>query len=201
MNFSLEGLLGFDLHGRTVGVVGTGRIGEVVCSILRGFGCRLIAHDMSENPRCLELGVRYLPMAELMEHSDIVTLHCPLTPQTYHMIDRQMLKRARPGFMLINTSRGGLIETSDVIEALKNGRIGYLGLDVYEEEEALFFEDRSTRVLVDDVFARLLTFPNVVITGHQAYFTEDALRSIAETTLSNISLVARGETCPNAVQA
>jgi len=200
-NFSLDGLLGFDLHGRTVGVVGTGQIGTVVARILRGFGCRVLAHDPVPNPACEALGARYVALPELLAAADIVTLHCPLLPETRHLIDAETLGRMRPGVMLLNTSRGALLDTRAVIGALKDGSLGYLGLDVYEEEAGLFFEDRSDRVLQDDVFARLLTFPNVLITGHQAFFTREALTGIAETTLANIAAIERGEPCANAVAA
>jgi D-lactate dehydrogenase len=186
-NFVLDGLLGFDLHGRTAGVVGTGRIGAQVVRILHGFGCRLLAHDPSPNPDCEALGARYVTLPELLGASDIITLHCPLTPRTRHMIDADALRQAKPGVMLINTSRGALIDTRAVIEPLKSGRIGHLGLDVYEEEADLFFEDLSQQAIQDDVFARLLTFPNVIVTGHQGFFTREALENIAGTTLANIS--------------
>ncbi len=198
-NFALDGLLGFDLHGRTAGIVGTGQIGAVVARILHGFGCRLLAFDPVRNPECAQLGVAYVDLPELLAASDIVTLHCPLLPQTRHLIDAEALARMRPGAMLINTSRGALLDTPTVIEALKSGHLGYLGLDVYEEEADLFFEDLSGRVLQDDVFARLLTFPNVLITGHQAFFTREALAAIAETTLANLDDVAAGRDCPNAL--
>jgi D-lactate dehydrogenase len=198
-NFALDGLLGFDLHGRTAGIVGTGQIGAVVARILHGFGCRLLAFDPVRNPECAQLGVAYVDLPELLAASDIVTLHCPLLPQTRHLIDAGALARMRPGAMLINTSRGALLDTPAVIAALKAGHLGYLGLDVYEEEADLFFEDLSGQVLQDDVFARLLTFPNVLITGHQAFFTREALAAIAETTLANLDDVAAGRDCPNAV--
>ena len=192
-NFALDGLLGFDLHGRTVGVIGTGKIGAVVARIMKGFGCQLLAHDPFPNPDCERLGVKYVSLPHLFAASDIVTLHCPLTPETHHLIDAQALGQMKSGVMLINTGRGALIETQAAIEALKSGRIGYLGLDVYEEEADLFFEDLSDKVIRDDVFARLLTFPNVVITGHQGFFTEEALKNIAETTLANITAFEQGQ--------
>jgi len=198
-NLSLEGLLGFDLHGRTAGIVGTGKIGACVVRILKGFGCELLAYDPYPNPDCEALGIRYAELDALLAASDVVTLHCPLTPETHHLIDAEALARMKRGAMLVNTSRGALVDTRAVIEALKEGRLGYLGLDVYEEEADLFFEDLSDRVLQDDVFARLLTFPNVVITGHQAFFTEEALRNIAETTLENVSDFQRGRPLANAV--
>ena len=186
-NFALGGLLGFDLNGRTVGIIGTGKIGVCVARIMLGFGCRVLAHDPYPNPEVTTLGGIYVELPQLLSESDIVTLHCPLTPQTHHLIDEAAINRMRPGAMLINTSRGPLVDTLAVIEALKSGQLGYVGLDVYEEEADLFFEDLSGQVIQDDVFARLLTFPNVIITGHQAFFTQNALRSIAETTLCNIT--------------
>lgn len=190
-NFALDGLLGFDLHGKTAGVVGTGLIGEVVAQIMTGFGCRVVAHDPQPNPRCAAMGVEYLDIDALLAQSDIITLHCPLTPATHHLIDDRALRRLKRGAMLINTSRGAVIDTRAVIRGLKDGVIGSLGLDVYEEEADLFFEDLSDRIIPDDVFARLLTFPNVVVTGHQAFFTEEALTAIAETTIANITAFER----------
>lgn len=198
-NFDLNGLLGFDLHGKTIGVIGTGKIGEVFCRILQGFGCKVLAYDVQENPACLEMGVRFVELPELFSSSDVISLHCPLTPETRHLIDDEALGHMKPGVMIINTSRGAIIDTSAAIRGLKQGKIGGLGLDVYEEEGDLFFEDLSGEVLQDDVFARLLTFPNVLLTGHQAFFTAEALQAIAETTLSNLSQIERGETCENRV--
>jgi D-lactate dehydrogenase len=186
-NFALDGLLGFDLYRRTAGVVGTGRIGAVVARLLRGFDCEVLAMDPFENPECLALGVRYVARDELLARSDIITLHCPLTPENYHLIDAAALGRMKEGAMLINTSRGALVDTLAVINALKSGKLGYLGLDVYEEEGDIFFEDRSSAIIRDDVFTRLLTFPNVLITGHQAFFTRNALEKIAATTVANLS--------------
>lgn len=192
-NFALEGLMGFDLHGKTVGVVGTGRIGACFARIMAGFGCRLLAHDPRPDPGCVAAGVRYVPMAELLRDSDVVSLHCPLTPATRHLIGAAALATIKPGAMLLNTSRGAVVETAAVIAALKDGRLGSLGIDVYEEEADLFFRDLSDEVIHDDVFARLLTFPNVLVTGHQAFFTVEALAAIAETTLANAdAFVATG---------
>jgi D-lactate dehydrogenase len=185
-NFALEGLLGFDLHGRTVGVIGTGRIGAFFARIMSGFGCHVLARDLHPDAGCQALGVRYVELDELLAESDIISLHCPLTPQTRHLIDAGALARMKRGAMLINTGRGALIDTRAVIRALKSGHLGSLGLDVYEEEADLFFRDLSDEVIRDDVFARLLTFPNVVVTGHQAFFTADALAAIARTTLDNL---------------
>ena len=167
-NFALEGLLGFDFHCRTVGVVGTGRIGAIVAKIMKGFGCEVLAYDVIENPSLAPLGVRYVGLDDLLAESDVVTLHCPLMPNTYHLIDRGALNKMKRGVMLINTSRGALVDTRAVIGALKSGQVGSLAMDVYEEEADLFFEDLSNRVIQDDVFSRMLTFPNVLITGHQA---------------------------------
>lgn len=186
-NFALDGLLGFDLHGKTIGVVGTGKIGAVFAKIMTGFGCEVLAYDVAPNYSVKELGVQYLPLADVLRKSDIVSLHCPLMPATHHMINTETLSKMKKGAMLINTSRGGLVDTRAVIEALKTEHLGSLGLDVYEEEADLFFEDLSGQVLQDDVFARLLTFPNVLITGHQAFFTNEALLGIAMTTLDNVS--------------
>ena len=186
-NFALDGLLGFDLHGRTVGVVGTGQIGLTMAGIMRGFGCEVLAFDPAPSPALASLGGTYVELDTLLARADIVTLHCPLTPATRHLIDAAAIARMKHGVMLINTSRGAVIDTQAVINGLKSGRIGYLGLDVYEEEGDLFFEDLSDQTIQDDVFARLLTFPNVLITGHQAFFTSDAMSAIAATTIANIS--------------
>jgi len=186
-NFALDGLVGFDMHGKTVGVIGTGQIGTVVAQILTGFGCPTLAFDPFPNPTCRSLGVRYVELNELLAQSDVISLHCPLTPENKHIINDAAIARMKNGVMLINTSRGALLDTVAIIDALKSGKIGYLGLDVYEEEEEIFFEDRSGLILSDDVFARLLTFPNVIITGHQAFFTREALLNIAGTTIENIT--------------
>jgi D-lactate dehydrogenase len=189
-NFSLEGLLGFDLHGKTVGVVGTGQIGLAFARIMRGFGCRLVGHDPNPSPEAAALGIEMVPLPALLERSDVVSLHCPLTPATHHLIDAAALARMKRGAMLVNTSRGGILDTRAVVEALKAGHLGHLALDVYEEEADLFFEDLSGRVIQDDVFARLQTFPNVLITGHQGFFTAEAMRAIAETTVANLDAFA-----------
>jgi D-lactate dehydrogenase len=199
-NFSLDGLVGFNLHQKTVGLVGTGRIGRTVAQILGpGFGCRLLGFDPEPNQRCVELGLEYVTLPELVAQSDIVSLHAPLLPSTAHLIGESTIARMKTGVMLINTSRGALVDTKAVINAIKTGRIGYLGLDVYEEETGLFFDDRSLQVIPDDTFARLLTFPNVVITGHQAFLTREALDQIAQTTIDNILEFATGRTCRNQV--
>lgn len=198
-NFSLGGLLGFDLHGTTVGVIGTGAIGRAFSQIMLGFGCEVLAHDPMPDDRCRAMGVQYRPLDEVLAASQIVSLHCPLTPDTHHLINADSLALMQRGVMLVNTSRGALVDTVAVIEALKSGRIGYLGLDVYEEEEGMFFEDLSDHVLRDDVFSRLLTFPNVLITGHQAFFTAEALHNIAATTIANLTAFERGEPLENEI--
>lgn len=199
-NFALDGLLGFDMQGRTVGLVGTGKIGAIVARILTGFGCRVLAYDVAVNPECAGLGVHYRSLADLWSQSDIVSLHAPLTGDTRHMVDAAAIARMKPGVMIINTSRGALVDTAALIEGLKSGHVGYVGLDVYEEEEQLFFRDLSAQVIQDDVFARLLTFPNVLVTAHQAFFTSEALRAISETTLANVSAFEQGRRTGNELQ-
>lgn len=190
-NFALDNLLlGFDLAGRTVGIVGTGKIGIVVARILHGFGCTILASDPVRQADFELLG-RYVEPEELFSSSDVITLHCPLTPATHHLINARALERMKKGVMLINTSRGAVVDTKAVIASLKSGHIGNLGLDVYEEEEGLFFENLSDQLIQDDVFARLLTFPNVLITAHQAFFTVEALNAIGETTIENITSFER----------
>ncbi|MGL4609070.1 MAG: 2-hydroxyacid dehydrogenase [Trueperaceae bacterium] len=191
-NFSLDGLLGFDLHGKTIGIIGTGKIGAIFSTMMSGFGCRLLAYDPFPNKQ-LESIVHYVTLEQLLSDSDVISLHCPLTPETHHIINRTSVAQMKQGVMLINTSRGALVDTPAVIEGLKDGKIGYLGLDVYEEEGDLFFEDLSSRVIQDDVFSRLLTFPNVLITGHQGFFTKEAVINIAETTIANITTFEKGE--------
>lgn len=200
-NFALDGLLGFDLFGKTVGVIGTGKIGGLVARTLRlGFGCEVLAYDVHHDPALVEIGVVYVNPSIIAERSDIITLHCPLTPQTRHIVNADSIARAKHGFMLVNTSRGGLVDAMAVIEGLKSGRIGYLAIDVYEQEADLFFEDLSSEIIQDDIFQRLLTFPNVLVTGHQAFFTREALGNIADTTLDNLTAFERGETLANAVE-
>jgi D-lactate dehydrogenase len=186
-NFALDGLLGFDLKNSTVGIVGTGKIGTALARILNGFGCRLLAYDPLPSDECKSLGVRYVPLDALFADAKIVTLHCPLTPETRHLIDARAIGKMQRGVMLINTSRGAVVDTRAAIAGLKSGAIGYLGLDVYEEEGDLFFQNLSEHVIQDDVFARLLTFPNVLVTGHQAFFTHEALTAICQTTLDNVT--------------
>ena len=191
-NFALDGLLGFDIYGRTVGIAGTGKIGERVAVIMSGFGCRILAVDPYPNPVCVELGVEYVGLDTLFAESDIVSLHTPLTPETHHIVDQDSIAMMKDGVMIVNTSRGALVDTVAVIEGLKSGKVGYLGLDVYEEEGDLFFENLSDRIITDDVFSRLLTFPNVIITGHQAFFTVDAITAIADTTIQNLTAFEQG---------
>jgi len=192
-SFALDGLVGFDMHDKTVGVIGTGQIGTVVAQILVGFGCPILAFDPLTNATCQSCGLRYVELDELFAQSDIITLYCPLTPENRHLINAAAIAKMKDGVMLINTSRGALLDTVAIIAALKSGKVGYLGLDVYEEEERIFFEDRSGLILSDDVFARLLTFPNVIITGHQAFFTREALLNIAATTIDNITRFETGQ--------
>jgi len=192
-NFSLDGLVGFDLHGKTVGVVGTGKIGRVAARIFRGFGCRVLAYDLARDAALeQELGLAYAGLDLLYRDSDVLTLHVPLTPATHHLVDARALALMRPGVVLINTGRGALIDSRALIDALKSGHVGGAGLDVYEEEEGIFFRDLSSKVLQDDVLARLLTFPNVLVTSHQAFLTREALANIAATTLENLSAFAAG---------
>ncbi len=199
-NFALDGLVGFDLAGKTAGVVGTGKIGTIVARLLWHLRCRVLAVDAHRDEHLLELGVEYVDLPTLLTESDIVSLNCPLTPDTHHMIDSAAIATMRRGVMLVNTGRGPLIDTEAVVEGLKSGQIGSLALDVYEEEQRLFFEDRSTQIIDDDVFARLLTFPNVLITAHQAFLTHEALTAIAETTIANVDAVLAGRECPNTVR-
>lgn len=196
-NLSLDGLLGFDLGSRTVGLVGTGKIGVAVARILNGFGCRLIGFDVHRNPDAEELDLEYMDLRQIWEQSDIISLHAPLTPETHHIVDAFAIANMKEGVMLINTSRGALIDTAAAIDGLKSGKIGNLGLDVYEEEGDLFFEDLSDTVIQDDTFSRLLTFPNVLITGHQAFFTVEALETIAHDTIANITAFAEGRESGN----
>ncbi|MCM4152003.1 2-hydroxyacid dehydrogenase [Arenibacter sp. N53] len=187
MNFSLNGLTGFDLNGKTVGVMGTGKIGAILVKILHGFGCKIMTFDTSEDESLVEkYGVCYTDCKTLCSESDIISLHVPLTPSTKHLINDKHISLMKPGVMLINTSRGGLVDTKAVIQGLKSGKVGYFGMDVYEEEEGLFFEDHSDEILQDDVIARLMTFNNVLITSHQAFLTDTALTNIADTTIYNL---------------
>jgi D-lactate dehydrogenase len=198
-NFSLEKLTGFDLYGKTVGVIGTGKIGQVFCDIMKGFGCRVLAFDLIANKELEAKGVEYLPLVKLLPQCDIISLHCPLTEQTKHLINADTLQLMKPGVMLINTSRGALIDTRDTIHALKTGHLGYLGIDVYEQEEKLFFHNLSEQIIEDDVIMRLMSFPNVLITSHQGFFTDEALTQIARTTLQNVQDFEAGKPLLNKV--
>ncbi len=198
-NFSIEGFLGYAMNGRTVGIIGTGKIGAITAKILHGFGCELLGYDVTQNSDCLSLGMKYVELSELFKNADIISLHCPLMPETYHLINNEAINIMQEGVMLINTSRGRLIDTVAVIGGLKSGKIGYLGLDVYEQEDDLFFENLSEAIITDDVFSRLLTFPNVLITSHQAFFTKEALTNIANITLGNLSQLEKGELCVNEI--
>jgi len=198
-NFSLTGLLGFNVHGKTIGLIGTGKIGLAVAKILSGFGVTLLATDPIESLDAAELGVEYVDLKTLLRRSDIVSLHCPLSTSTHHLLNADTIAMMKSGVMIINTGRGGLIDSKCLIDNLKSGHIGYLALDVYEQESELFFEDRSCSIVQDDIFQRLLTFPNVLITGHQGFFTEEALTQIATTTISNIECLVSGESCENLI--
>ena len=198
-NFSLDGLVGFDMAGKRAGVIGTGKIGAIVARLLWHLRCDVVAVDPFQDPHLVDLGVRYVELDEALSTADIVTLNCPLTAETHHLIDRAAIDRMPRGVMLVNTGRGALIDTAAVLDGLKSGHIGSLALDVYEEEGDLFFEDRSGQIIDDDVFARLLTFHNVLITAHQAFLTTEALTAIAETTVDNVTKVVAGEACDNVV--
>ncbi len=201
-NFSLDRLVGFDLYGKTVGVVGTGKIGRVFARLMRGVGCQVLAYDPHPHEGLSqEEGIRYVALSELWQQSNIVSLHCPLTEQTHHIVNESAIKQMRPEVMLINTSRGALVDTQSVIAGLKSRKIGYFGMDVYEQEEDLFFEDRSGAIIDDDQITRLMTFPNVLITSHQAFFTSNAMTNIAETTLQNIADFEQGRTLENQIEA
>ncbi len=201
-NFSLEGLVGFDLHGKTVGLIGTGRIGQVAARIFHGFGCRVLAHDARPSEALvLELGARYVALEELYRESDIISLHVPLTPDTRHLVGPKALAAMKRGALLVNTGRGALIDSRALLDALKAGHLGGAGLDVYEEEEGVFFHDLSGQVLQDDVLARLLTFPNVLVTSHQGFLTREALANIARVTLESITAFERGQPLQHQVRA
>ena len=196
-NFSLTGLVGFNMQNRNVGVIGTGRIGLATIKILLGFGCHVFAHDPYPNHAVFDLGIEYVPLEEIFAACDIISLHCPLTSENHHLLNKESFSRMKPGVMVINTSRGGLLNALDAIEALKTGQLGSLGLDVYENEMELFFEDKSNEIIQDDVFRRLSACHNVIFTGHQAFLTEEALSAIAFTTLNNITQLSDAKHCPN----
>ncbi len=198
-NFSLNKLTGFNIHGKTVGVIGTGKIGIAFCRILKGFGCQIIASDPYPSDALIELGVVYKPLHDIYTQSDIISLHCPLTPDTRHLINKDSIALMKEGVMIINTSRGALINTSDVIDGLSSKKVGYLGIDVYEQEENLFYQDLSESIIQDDFILRLNSFPNVLITAHQAYFTREAMKEITTTTLANITAFEKGENLINKI--
>ncbi len=199
-NFSLEGLVGFNLFGKTVGVIGTGRIGVAMMTILKGFGCNILAYDPYQSEHALKLGAQYVELDELYARSDVISVHCPLTADNHHLLNSDSFAKMKDGVMIINTSRGGLLNAPDAIDALKSGRIGALGLDVYEEEESLFFGDHSSEIITDDTFRRLSACHNVIFTGHQAFLTKEALTSIAQTTIENLLAFNQGKTSGNEVQ-
>ena len=200
-NFSLEGLIGFNMHNRTAGIIGTGKIGVATMRILKGFGMRLLAFDPYPSAQALELGAEYVDLKTLYAESDVISLHCPMTPENHHLLNKQSFDQMKNGVMIINTSRGGLIDSTAAIDALKQQKIGSLGMDVYENERDLFFEDKSNDVIQDDVFRRLSSCHNVLFTGHQAFLTEEALTSISATTMQNIAQLKKGEPCPNIITA
>lgn len=199
-NFSLDGMIGHEVNGKTVGIIGTGTIGALTADIFAGFGCKRLAYDVKKNPVIEEQGIAYVSLDEIWERSHIISLHCPLVPATRHIINEQSIAKMQPGVTVINTSRGGLIDTDAVYRALKERKIGHLGIDVYEEEDDLFFTDRSSEIIQDDLFMRLTTFPNVLITGHQAFFTNRALTNIADTTIGNIWEFETTGDCANAIR-
>jgi D-lactate dehydrogenase len=200
-NFDLDGLMGVDLHGKTVGVIGTGKIGTVFAKIMTGFGCTVVGCDPSVNPDFEALGGRYVSVDDLLSRSDVVSLHCPLNDANTHIVNATTLARAKRGSILVNTSRGGLVDTEAAIQALKSGQLGGLAIDVYEQEANLFFQDLSSTVICDDVIQRLVSFPNVIVTGHQAFFTVEAIGQIMQTTIDSISAFERGEELVNRVPA
>ncbi len=199
-NFSLEGLTGFNINGKTVGVIGTGAIGSAFCRIMKGFGCKILAYDLHENEELKNSGVVYVSFENLLNQSNIISLHCPLTPATQHLINSKTISLMQEGVVLINTSRGALIETKAVIRGLKKKKIGNLGIDVYEQEEHIFFRNLSEEILMDEDIARLMTFPNVLITGHQAFLTQEALAQISKVTLENLDELKKGNSLSNQVK-
>ncbi len=198
-NFLLDGLLGFDMHGKTVGILGTGKIGTALAHCLHGMGCQLLGYDIQPNPECQQLGMEYGPLEAVLARSQILSLHLPLTPETYHLLNAERLGQMPQGSILVNTSRGGIVDTRALIAALKSRHLGAVGLDVYEEEAELYFHNLCDDIICDDTFARLLTFPNVVVTGHQAFFTREALTAIAATTIQNLDDFEAGRDSINRV--
>jgi D-lactate dehydrogenase len=198
-NFSLDRLIGFDLYNKTTGIIGMGKIGEVFAKIMIGFGCKVKAYDINTNDEMEKIGIEYVQLEELLGSADIISLHCPLNDQTRHIINTANIARMKTGVMLINTGRGALVDTLAVVDALKSGKIGYLGIDVYEQEENLFFRDLSENIIADDTIMRLMSFPNVLITAHQAFFTDEALSKIATVTLQNLSDIEMGKASENSL--
>lgn len=198
-NFSLNNLIGFNLHGKTVGIIGTGKIGATFCKVIQGFGCKVVAHDTYESEDLKTTGVTYKTLEEVFNDADIISLHCPLLPETKHLINKNTLEQMKDGVMIINTSRGALINTADAIAALSQRKIGYLGIDVYEQEENIFFKDLSESIIQDDMILRLMSFPNVLITSHQAFFTKEAMKEITITTLENLKEFIQGKELTNQV--
>jgi D-lactate dehydrogenase len=199
-NFRLAGLMGRDIHGSTVGVVGTGKIGAIFASIMKGFGCHLLGYDVRQNPDCVALGMEYVELNDLLRQSDVISLHVPLFPATHHMINAETLALVKEGAFLINTSRGALVNTEALIKAIESGHLAGVGLDVYEEEQGKFFRDLSDKPMSDEVLARIMSFPNVLVTGHQAFFTRDAYTTIAETTIRNLDDFAAGRENENVLK-
>jgi len=198
-NFDLDGLMGVDLHGKTVGVIGTGKIGTIFARIMAGFGCSVVGYDRYPAPAFEALGGRYVDIDALLDCSDVVSLHCPLTPETRHIVNAASLARAKRGSILVNTSRGGLVDTEAAIAALKSGQLGGLAIDVYEQEASLFFQDLSSTIITDDVIQRLVSFPNVIVTGHQAFFTVEAIGQIMRTTIESITAFEQGAALANRI--
>lgn len=199
-DFRLNGLVGFDMNGKTVGILGSGEIGSVSAKILHGFGCKILIYDIQENKELIEkYGARFVDLDELCRQSDIITIHAPLTKETHHLINQEKISKMKKGVMIVNVARGAICKTEDLIEGLKTGRIGYLGIDVYEHERGLFFEDHSADILEDDLFARLTTFKNVLITGHQAFLTHEALKEDMETSFANLNAWAKGKEAENEI--
>ncbi|MDR0225753.1 MAG: 2-hydroxyacid dehydrogenase [Burkholderiaceae bacterium] len=200
-NFELEGLMGFDLHGKTVGVIGTGKIGGIFARIMRGFGCTVLGHDRHPSEAFEQMGGQYVPVRELLARSDVISLHCPLTEETHHIVDAESLSHVKRGAILVNTSRGGLVDTEATVQALKSGQLGGLAIDVYEQEASLFFQDLSSTIITDDLIQRLVSFPNVIVTGHQAFFTVEAIGQIMATTVDSITAFERGQPLDHRVPA
>jgi D-lactate dehydrogenase len=199
-NFSLEKLTGYNLHGKTAGVIGTGKIGQAFCRIMLGFGCKILAYDKFPSEEMIKAGIHYCSLDQVLSQSDIISLHCPLLPETHHLINKQAFSKMKKGVMLINTSRGAVIDTAAAIDALKKEKLGYFGIDVYEQEEKLFFRDLSERIIADDMISRLISFPNVLITSHQGFFTKEALEQIATVTLKNINDFEKGAILENEIK-